>query len=1144
MLFVWPVPFDLKGIYSQDYFVNSRNNSDFGYTNYDQDKESMREVFVKIISQLEKLIPGRRIFDVGAATGYFLDLTKQRGWQTAGTEISDYAAKVANERGHRVFCGELDQLPIEGKFDVVTMWDVLEHIGDPLAYLKKANDLLVDGGLVAINTVDRGSALARVLGLNWHLIVPPEHLNFYSRENLEIVLRQAGFEIISISTIGKKFSLAYIFKTLYFWQGWGLWRSLSVFFDKPFWRRWSLPVNLRDNIYILARKRSSSIVRLPGENAGKRKNLLICAGIYPPDIGGPATYVKGLERGLAEEFNVKIVTYGDQEGQEPSHVYKISRQQQVVFRYLKYFWQVVKLLPQADVVYIQGPVSEGLPAAVACGLRRKAYLLKIVGDFAWEQGSQRYGVKENLDNFQHNKYGFKIELWRRIEKWVAQKAKLVVVPSNYLKKVVTGWGIKADKINVIYNAIERIDIIENREQLRNKYGLDGFVMLSVGRLVPWKGLAALIEVVKELSAEINDLKLVIIGDGPERQNLENSVKAKGLEKNIIFTGQLSRSEVAAYLKAADLFILNTSYEGLSHVLIEAIKADLPIVTTAVGGNPELMEQYGHGFMVAYNNKPELIQAIKQARKINRPIETTGDFLLQFDYDFMVSQTGRLLRAEAVRTDIAITDQRREKILNDCDRQTIVLVQINFSQDHSETVLPLGILSVGSHLKRCGYKVELVNITEKQITEIAAIIAEKNPLCVGLSVMTGVQTRQSAELSKKIKTLNKAIPIIWGGIHPSLLPEQCLGEDYIDFVVISEGEITTTELVEKIIRGGDFHDVLGIGYKQAGKITINPNRPFIANLDDFRLDWSLLDLELYISPLKNFKRVIAYKASRGCPFNCSFCYNNAFNQNKWRVWSVEAVAEDINWLKEHYQIDAVKFYDDNFFVDKNRAWQILEKINLPTHLEVRIDTIDDDLAQKLKEFRVFDMLIGVESGSDRILSLIDKRFTVDRILAGVKLLAKYNLPATYSAIVGLPTETKEEFDRTVDLFNQIKKIQPSAVFSLGAYLPYPGSKMYDFAIKQGFKPPTKTEDWGKIDRFRKDFSSPWVNAQKVWRIREYFKLLNWRLGPIIKWFKWRIEHRFFAWPIDIYLVEYFGGIAIEQRGFLGKTLRKIYNLLRR
>lgn len=123
---------------------------------------------------------------------------------------------------------------------------------------------------------------------------------------------------------------------------------------------------------------------------------------------------------------------------------------------------------------------------------------------------------------------------------------------------------------------------------------------------------------------------------------------------------------------------------------------------------------------------------------------------------------------------------------------IILVQINYSEDHSEKILPMGILSVGSALKKSGFEVELINITEKKIDQTAILIASQKPLYVGLSVMTGRQTLHSAELSRKIKAISPSLAIIWGGIHPSLMPEQCLREDYIDFVIIGEGEETSVE----------------------------------------------------------------------------------------------------------------------------------------------------------------------------------------------------------------------------------------------------------------------------------------------------------------------------------------------------------------
>lgn len=473
---------------------------------------------------------------------------------------------------------------------------------------------------------------------------------------------------------------------------------------------------------------------------------------------------------------------------------------------------------------------------------------------------------------------------------------------------------------------------------------------------------------------------------------------------------------------------------------------------------------------------------------------------------------------------------------------IVLVHINYSQDHSEKILPLGILSVGSALKKNNYDVKLININERQIDETVKKIIVMRPDYVGISVMTGIQTIHSAEFSKKIKT-NSAIPILWGGIHPSLLSEQVIKEDYVDYVIMGEGETTILEFTEKFLADKNFGGVLGLAYKKGDEIFINPPRPLIENLDEWRLDFSLLDLNQFIFPLGKYKRVIAYKTSRGCPFGCGFCYNFEFNKSRWRAWSEKVVLEDISFLKKNYNIDAVKFYDDNFFVDKKRALSLLRAIDLPSHVEIRIDFIDNELALELERLKIFDMLIGIESGSDRLLALIDKRFTVEKLLEGVGIIAKYGLRASYSFIVGLPTETKEEFEATINLMYKIYKMHPRAGFTLGAYLPYPGSKLYAFSLSHGFKTPEKTEDWGKIDRFRKDFSSPWINVRKVWVIRECFKILSWDLKILKQWFEWRIRRGFYFFPADVYLVEFLAGTAIGEKNAFGKGLRKLYNFLR-
>jgi len=300
-------------------------------------------------------------------------------------------------------------------------------------------------------------------------------------------------------------------------------------------------------------------------------DLLICTGLFPPDVGGPATYSKLLLDELPKRgVKVKVLSFG-----EVRHLPKLVR-------HLSYAWRVFKLIPKANAVYAQDPVSVGLPVMIACALRRRPYFIKIVGDYAWEQGSQRFGVKDLLDEFSvQNNYRWPVRLLKKIELTVARRARKIIMPSEYLKKIISNWGVNTEKITVIYNSFdEPMEVLLEKEVLRRELGLAGQVMVSVGRLVPWKGFPMLIDLLGgELGRQYPNLKLYIIGGGPERKLLNQMVTEKGLNDRVFLTGNKLRNDVLRYLKAADIFVLNTSYEGLSHQLLEVMWCGTPIVTT-------------------------------------------------------------------------------------------------------------------------------------------------------------------------------------------------------------------------------------------------------------------------------------------------------------------------------------------------------------------------------------------------------------------------------------------------------------------------------------------------------------------------------------------------------------------------------------
>lgn len=341
--------------------------------------------------------------------------------------------------------------------------------------------------------------------------------------------------------------------------------------------------------------------------------LLICTGTFPPDTSGPATYVNELVPALQKlGWQIKILTYGDGPVNYSYSVTRISRDASLFVRYWRYYQAAKKLAKDCDLVYLQGPVSEGLPGAWAARQAKKPYVLKVVGDYAWEQAKVQYADKRDINQFQKStsQDNLKIKIWRVIERRVARQARLVITPSKYLAGVVLGWGVKPEKIKVIYNAFKPgWEINSSKEQLRQELVINQPTILSVGRLVPWKGFAGLIGAMAKIKNFISDAQLIIIGDGPDHQALENLVNQLNLSSVVKLMGQVPFIKTQQYMIASDCLVLNSSYEGLSHVLLEAMDAGTGIIATDVCGNGEVIEHDVNGILVPYGDQQALVSAV-------------------------------------------------------------------------------------------------------------------------------------------------------------------------------------------------------------------------------------------------------------------------------------------------------------------------------------------------------------------------------------------------------------------------------------------------------------------------------------------------------------------------------------------------------
>ena len=352
--------------------------------------------------------------------------------------------------------------------------------------------------------------------------------------------------------------------------------------------------------------------------------VLVTVGIFPPDIGGPATFVPKIAKYFQDELNyeIEILTLSDNKNSNKNDdfsVKRIDRNLPIIYRWLKTIFTIYKLGKNKDLIFVNGLGTE---ATIANIFLKKKIIRKIVGDPVWERAYSKAKISESFDEFQVKNYGFSISLQKKVRSFSIKKSDIVVTPSQHLKNFILNLGFK-NKIEIINNGV----FIP--EENTNIFTNDQINITIVSRLVSHKNIKKIIRAISDLNDPL--IYLNIIGDGPELNQLQKISLESNNKDNIIFHGKLNRDEIDHIFLNSDIYIQASNYEGLPHSLLEAMSYGIPVLCTPVGECKEILGNEDRGYIldlpVSKNNiKSKISQIIGEKDIANKKGERGKDFI--------------------------------------------------------------------------------------------------------------------------------------------------------------------------------------------------------------------------------------------------------------------------------------------------------------------------------------------------------------------------------------------------------------------------------------------------------------------------------------------------------------------------------------
>lgn len=475
---------------------------------------------------------------------------------------------------------------------------------------------------------------------------------------------------------------------------------------------------------------------------------------------------------------------------------------------------------------------------------------------------------------------------------------------------------------------------------------------------------------------------------------------------------------------------------------------------------------------------------------------------------------------------------------------------------------LGLLYVGTQLFHQGYEVNILEANNaahnKQFFDKLKRELD-GTLAVGLSVMTA-QISSAMEISRYVRDFYPSIPIIWGGVHPTLYPEQVAGSECVDFAVRGDGEITAIELLAAIGNNSDPRKVKGISFQSGQEvITTGDREPMDINQSPHP-EWNLMEDIRAVGDMAEVARSsgvgLPIMTSRGCPHRCAFCINSILRL-KYRYRQTDLVIKDIEDILS-LGVSRISFFDEDMFANKRMLIEIIDEIekrglDFRWFGTARADYfrerhINLELLTRIKRSGCQQLGLGVESGSQRVLDILKKDITVEDTIHAARMLNQVGIDATFSFMIGLPGEGGDDIKQTLRLITKITAINNTfRILGPFIYRPYPGSELYFECLKLGMKEPASLEEWATSPYIGSEISPrdyhmfPWVQ----YPMKDLTRLIfySWMSGLRLRYSlltriaravgAWRSNRHYFKWPVELLALRLMRKVGLDRLLSVGK-----------